>query len=129
MKVLDLVFHDLAHSLRRLVRARSFVLVATVTLALAIGANTAVFTLIDRLLLRSLPVKEPDTLVLVSAGPLPRFGRTSGSVSGVGRRPDGTRTYLVSYELFSALAERVPALAESFAQCTRPCPVLVVNAE
>lgn len=122
--LVDLVVRNLSQSLRRLVRARSFVLVATVTLTLAIGANTAVFTLIDQLLLKPLPVEKPDTLVLVSAGPLPRFGR-GGSVAGGGRRPDGTPTSYVNYELFSALAEHVPAFAESFAQHTRPFPILI----
>ena len=124
MQLLDLVVHAVPHALRRLVKAPSFAIVSVVTLALAIGANTAVFTLIDQLLLRPLPVKEPDTLVLVSASSLPRFTHTS-SVGGSGRRPDGRSTYSVSYELFSALSERVPAFAESFAQCTRPWPVLV----
>ena len=124
MKVLDLVVHALPHALRRLVKAPSFAIVSIVTLALAIGANTAVFTLIDQLLLRPLPVKEPDTLVLVSAGHLPRFGHV-GSVGGTYTRPDGKQVQGVSYELFSALAERVPAFAESFAQCSRPYPVLV----
>ena len=124
MQLLDLVVHGIPHALRRLVKAPSFAIVSVVTLATALGANTAVFTLIDQLLLRPLPVKEPDTLVLVSARALPRFGH-EGSVSGSGRRPDGRIAELISYPLFSALAERMPAFAESFAQCTRPYPVLV----
>jgi predicted permease len=124
MKVLDLVVHAVPHALRRLVKAPSFAIVSILTLALAIGANTAIFTLIDQLLLRPLPVKEPDTLVLVSASSLPRFGHGS-SVSGSSRRPDGKRVERVSYELFSALSARVPAFAESFVQCTRAYPVLV----
>jgi putative ABC transport system permease protein len=125
MQLLDLVVHAIPHHpLRRLVKAPSFTIVSVVTLALAIGSNTAVFTLIDQLLLRPLPVKEPDTLVLVSAGPLPRFGH-EGSVGGSAPRPGGKTAYTVNYELCSALAERVPAFAESFAQYTRQWPVLV----
>lgn len=124
MHLFHLVVPGIPHALRRLVKAPSFAIVSVVTLALAIGANTAIFTLIDQLLLRPLPVKEPDTLVLVSASHLPRFGHGS-SVAGSGLRPDGKRVELVSYELFLTLTERVPAFAESFAQCARPYPVLV----
>ena len=115
------------HAARSVRRNPAFTFVAVLTLALGIGANTAVFTLIDQLLLRPLPVKEPDTLVLVSANPLPKFGFRFGEGGG-GRRPDGKPTYQSSHELFTALSERVPAFAECFAQCTRPASVLVGDA-
>ena len=124
MQLLDLGVHAVPLALRRLVKAPSFALIAILTLALAIGANTAVFTLIDQLLLRPLPVKAPDTLVLVSAMWLPQFTHTS-TVGGSYRRPDGAVIYTTSYELFSQLSHRVPAFKESFAQYTRPWPVLV----
>src|SRR5512134_75491 len=124
LPLLDIFSRDARHALRSLRRNRAFSVVAMLTLALGIGANTAVFTLIDQLLLRPLPVKEPDTLVLVSANPLPAFGHRF-SVGSSGQSPDGRRTYSVKYELFSALSERVPAFAESFAQCSRRYPVLV----
>ena len=122
--LLDALFRDVRQALRSLRRNPAFAAVAVLTLALAIGANTAIFTLIDQLLLRPLPVKEPDTLVLVSASALPRFGR-GFSEGGIGRSPDGRPIETVSYELFSALSARVPAFAASFAQCTRRYPVLV----
>ena len=124
LRLLDTLSRDVRYALRSLRRNPAFAAVVVLTLALALGANTAVFTLIDQLLLRPLPVKEPDTLVLVSASSLPQFGH-GFSVSGSNPRPGGKRAELVSYELFSALSERVPAFAESFAQCTRPYPVLV----
>ncbi len=127
MQLLDLVVHSIPQALRRLVKAPAFAIVSILTLALAIGANTAVFTLIDQLLLRPLPVKEPDTLVLVSASWLPKFGH-GFSVHARGRRPDGTYTEAIAYELFSTLSERVPAFAESFAQFTQRYPVLVGDA-
>jgi putative ABC transport system permease protein len=57
--------HDLTYSLRQLRRAPSFTLVAAVTLALGIGANTAIFALVDAALLRPLPFPNPDRLVMV----------------------------------------------------------------
>ncbi len=90
--MLDRISRHVPHSLRRLVSAPLFGLVIVVTLAVAIGANAAVFTLIDQLLLKPLPVSQPDTLVIVnaqsmrgsgegarwSAGPAPT-GRFSGA--------------------------------------------------
>jgi predicted permease len=55
--------HDIRYALRALRRTPVFAGVAIVTLALGIGANTAIFTLIDTLMLRALPVREPGQLV------------------------------------------------------------------
>ncbi len=56
--------------MRNLRRSPLFVLVAVASLALGIGANTAIFTLMDQLMLRLLPVKDPQQLVLIySTGP------------------------------------------------------------
>jgi predicted permease len=54
---------DLSVARRRLARSPGFAAVAVVTLALGIGAHTAIFGLVDRLFLRDLPVAEPDRLV------------------------------------------------------------------
>ena len=53
---------DLSYALRQLRRAPVFALTAVLTLALGIGANTAVFFLLDQALLRSLPVRDPASL-------------------------------------------------------------------
>src|ERR1035438_1512551 len=54
---------NLLYSLRTLRRSPAFTATVTLTLALGIGASTAVFSAMDRLLLRSLPYPEPDRLV------------------------------------------------------------------
>jgi predicted permease len=55
---------DLRYAWRGLLRSPIFTLVALVSMALGIGANTAIFTLVDQVLLRQLPVKDPGALVL-----------------------------------------------------------------
>ncbi len=57
--------HDLKHAVRLLVRQPGVTIVAIVTLALGIGANAAIFSAVDAILLRPLPYEDPDRLVMV----------------------------------------------------------------
>jgi predicted permease len=63
---LDTVLRDLQYTFRMFARTPGFTVVAILTLALGIGANTAIFTLLDQVLLRLLPVKDPQQLVLLT---------------------------------------------------------------
>src|SRR5262252_7907785 len=68
---------DLKYAFRGLSRSPVFTIVALASLALGIGANTALFTLVDEVLLRQLPVDRPAELVLFS-GPRNHYGSNSG---------------------------------------------------
>src|ERR1700680_3343308 len=59
------VVEDLRYGLRLLRKSPAFTIVGVLTLALGIGANTAIYTLLDQALLRSLPAKEPSRLVVL----------------------------------------------------------------
>ncbi|HEY7183531.1 MAG TPA: ABC transporter permease, partial [Blastocatellia bacterium] len=99
------LWQDLRFGARMLLKNPGFTLIAVLTLALGIGANTAIFSLIDATLLRMLPVREPERLAL--------FGR--GHAMGVGGGfPDG-RTELFSYPFYRDVRRRSQSFSDAAA--------------
>ena len=64
--LLEQLAQDIRYGLRTMTANKTFSAMAILSLALGIGANTAIFSLIDSILLRSLPVPDPQSLVMLS---------------------------------------------------------------
>lgn len=76
---LDKLWRDVRFGLRSLRQSPGFAITAILTLALGIGANTAVFSVMNAVLLRSLPVSDPQNVVYVKTSGAPRHGNNTGN--------------------------------------------------
>jgi putative ABC transport system permease protein len=109
---------DVRYALRQFRNNPGFTLAAVITLALGIGANTSIFTLLDQALLRTLPVKDPAKLVLL------RFtGRDSGHLHDYG----GDHGDYFSYPMYRDLRDRNAAFSGLIATTRADAGVLWKN--
>src|SRR6266700_1146786 len=108
--------NDLKFAVRQLLKNPGFTAVAVLTLALGIGANTAIFTLMDAVLMRTLPVKEPDRLVLFRSV-APREFNVGGYTGNSKTDPATGRSSMTSflYQSFHHMREQPGALSDIIA--------------
>ena len=105
--MMSAILQDLRYSLRTLAKSPIFLAVALLSLALGIGANTAIFTLIHQLILQPLPVKDPEQLVML-AGRGKHYGGNNG--------PDR-----LSYPMYQEIRDKNQVFSGMF--CTYPSTV------
>jgi predicted permease len=97
----DNLFQDLRFAFRQLIKTPGFTLVALLSLALGIGANTAIFTLLNAVLFRPLPVPQPQRLLLFGQG------KWVGSMGGLPNKS----WQLFSYPFYRAFAAQTPSFS------------------
>ncbi|MGH9572221.1 MAG: ABC transporter permease, partial [Candidatus Acidiferrales bacterium] len=102
---LESLFADVRFGLRMLRKSPGFTAVAILTLALGIGANTAIFTLIDAVMLRMLPVSNPQELVSLNVAESPGYPRSI----------DGNNNTAFPFPAFREMRDRNQVLSSLFA--------------
>lgn len=100
---LEAMLQDVRFAARVLRKSPAFTVVAVLTLALGIGANAAIFTLVNALMLKNLPVADPKTLV--------RLGNNNDCCVGIGFRDNGEYSYFTT-DSYQYLRKNVPEFEE-----------------
>jgi predicted permease len=100
---LESFVQDIAYGSRAMLRSPALTIVSLLSLALGIGANTAIFSLLDAVMLRSLPVRDPAQLILLGKG------NTSGITD------DFARTQLYSYPFYRQMREQNQVFSDTAA--------------
>ena len=111
---METLWHDVRYGLRMLAKSPGFTAIAVLTLALGIGANTGVFSVLRQVLLQRLPVPHPEQLVLLYA-PGVRFGHVSSDEG------DGSESF--SYPMYKDLRDQNTVFAGLAAKANFPVSI------
>lgn len=103
LPLIETMLQDVRFAARMLRKSPVFTMVAVLTLALGIGANAAIFTLVNALMLKSLPVSDPKTLI--------RLGNNNDCCVGIGFRDNGEYSYFTT-DSYEYLRKNVPEFEE-----------------
>lgn len=125
LHVLETFLQDLRYAARMLRRSPGFTAVVICSLALGIGANTAIFSAIDAVMLRLLPVEDPQELVMLQwrANDWPEKYVSDLEGSGFGEPGQGITSYSFSYPAYRQFQKENRVFSETFAFASNDEPV------
>jgi predicted permease len=113
---MNILWQDLRYGARMLMKQKGVTAIAALSLAIGIGANTALFSVMDAMLLKMLPVREPERLVLFRAVAPPGF--SPGSYSGGNSYTDPATGQLIlrvfPHQVYQRMRERQSVLSDVF---------------